>query len=82
MRQLEDITSSFGTAITSKHLKLTPREIEVCNMVEKGFTNKEIANFLNLTIQSVEEYRKHIRKKLGLTNKKVNLTSYLRNITE
>jgi PAS domain S-box-containing protein len=82
MQNLQKITSPFGNAITSRRLKLTPREIEVCNMIEKGFTNKDIANFLNLTIQSIEEYRKRIRKKLKLTNKKVNLTSYLRNITE
>lgn len=82
IQNLQKITSPFASAITSRNLKLTPREIEVCNMIEKGFTNKDIANFLNLTIQSIEEYRKRIRKKLELTNKKVNLTSYLRNITE
>ena len=49
-------------------------------MIEKGFSNKDVANFLNITVQSIEEYRKHIRKKLGLTNKKVNLTSYLRDL--
>ena len=77
---LQKITSSFGSDITSRNIKLTPREIEVCNMIEKGFSNKDVANFLNITVQSIEEYRKHIRKKLGLTNKKVNLTSYLRDL--
>ena len=50
-------------------------------MIEKGFKNKDIANFLNITVLSIEGYRKNIRKKLGLSNKKVNLTTYLRNIS-
>ena len=78
MQNLEKITSSFGRVISSRHLKLTPREIEISNMIEKGFTSKEIAGFLNIADKSIEWHRKNIRKKLGLSNKKINITSYLR----
>jgi len=79
-QNLKKITSSFGVTLSSKKLKLTPREIDICNIVEKGLTNKEMSDFLNISIQSIEGYRKNIRKKLGLSNKKVNLTTYLRNL--
>lgn len=80
-QNLKKITSSFGITLSSKKLKLTPREIDVCNMIEKGMTNKEMSDFLNISIQSVEGYRKNIRKKLGLSNKKVNLSTYLRSLS-
>ncbi|MBI5674487.1 MAG: PAS domain S-box protein [Nitrospirae bacterium] len=79
-QNLRKVTSSFGVRLSSKKLKLTPREVDVCNMVEKGITNKEMSDLLSISIQSIEGYRKNIRKKLGLANKKVNLISYLRNL--
>lgn len=78
-QSLKKITSSFGVTLSNKKLKLTPREIDICNLVEKGLTNKEMSDFFNISIQSIEGYRKNIRKKLGLSNKKVNLIAYLRN---
>ena len=54
-------------------LTLTPAELQVANLVREGKTAKEIADLLNLSIRTIEDHRKKIRKKLGLTNKKVNL---------
>ncbi|MCG8634018.1 MAG: LuxR C-terminal-related transcriptional regulator [Desulfobacterales bacterium] len=71
------LTSTFGTRISRLNQRLTPRENEICNMIRTGLSSKEIAKMLNLSYRSVETYRNHIRKKLGITNKKVNLTSYL-----
>jgi PAS domain S-box-containing protein len=79
-QNLKKVTSSFGVTLSSKKLRLTPREIDVCNLVEKGLSNKEMANFLNISTQSIEGYRKNIRKKLGLASKKINLSTYLRNV--
>ncbi|WP_320043271.1 LuxR C-terminal-related transcriptional regulator [uncultured Desulfobacter sp.] len=71
------LTSSFGTKISQLHQRLTPRENEICNMIRTGLSSKEIGKMLNLSYRSVETYRNHIRKKLGISNKKINLTSYL-----
>ncbi|MEW6087805.1 MAG: MEDS domain-containing protein [bacterium] len=76
-RYLEELTSSFGSKITQKSFSLTPREIEICNMIRKNFNNKEICDFLNISLQTVEMHRKNIRKKLNISNKNINLTSYL-----
>jgi len=72
------LTSSFGSKITKKSFKLTPREIEVCNMVKGGLTSKDISNLLNISYRTIEKHRKNIRQKLGISNKRINLTSFLR----
>jgi PAS domain S-box-containing protein len=75
---LGKLTSSFGSKITKKSLKLTPREIEVCNMVKGGLTSKDISKLLNISYRTIEKHRKNIRHKLGISNKRINLTSFLR----
>jgi DNA-binding CsgD family transcriptional regulator len=74
---LKQLTSSFGSSISRKIPKLTPRENEICNMIKSGLSSKEIARLLNISYRSVETYRNYIRKKLGITNQKINLTTYL-----
>lgn len=77
---LKEMTSSFGRKISEKRFKLTPREIEICNLIKEGLSTKDIANMQNISIPTIETHRTRIRKKLGITNKKYNLTSYLRDI--
>ncbi|MFC1510529.1 PAS domain S-box protein [Candidatus Omnitrophota bacterium] len=75
--QLTNLTSSFGREITDKSIKLTAREIEICNFIKGGLSSKEIAKMLNLSPQTIEKHRKNIRKKMGLSHKEINLASYL-----
>lgn len=77
---IKGLTSSYGTQITDRDLSLTPKEIEVCNLVKAGFANKDISRFLNISRQTVEGHRKKIRNKLGISNKNINLTTYLREL--
>jgi PAS domain S-box-containing protein len=77
---IDGLTSSYGTKITDKELLLTPKEIEICNLVKAGFASKDISRFLNISRQTVEGHRKKIRRKLGLANKNINLTTYLREL--
>jgi PAS domain S-box-containing protein len=77
---LNQLVSSFGQNISKKSYNLTLKEIEICNMIRGSLTNKEICKLLKISHQTVEKHRKNIRKKLGLTNKKINLASYLQQI--
>ena len=79
-RSLEDLTSSFGREITLKGFKLTPREVQICNLIKRGLSSKEIANFLNISKFTVGRHRHNIRKKLQLTNKKDNLNSFMQGL--
>jgi len=59
---------------------LTPTESRVASLIRDGRTTKEIAAVMDVTTSSVDSHRKSIRKKLGLSNEKVNLQSHLRSI--
>lgn len=74
---LEKITSSFTQNISNKFRDLTPREIQIANLIRQGRTNKEIAQLLNLSVRTVEFYRDNLRRKLNIKNKKTNLRSLL-----
>ncbi len=44
--------------------KLTPREIEILQLIAEGKNTKEISNRLFISIKTVETHRRHIKKKL------------------
>ena len=76
-QRLEEIVSPFLNRLTSLNRMLTPKEIDVAALVREGRTSKEIAELLTISVSGVDFHRKQIRKKLGLTNEKSNLRSYL-----
>lgn len=47
-----------------KHKCLSPRETEVANLARQGLTNKEIAEFLVVSIKTVEFHLRNIYLKL------------------
>ncbi len=48
--------------------KLTEREQQVMDLIVKGFTNKEIAQQLYISVETVRSHRKHIMLKTGSKN--------------
>lgn len=45
--------------------ELTDREMQILNLISKGFTNNKIAMALNISEYTVETHRKNINNKLG-----------------
>ncbi len=77
---IEGLTSSYGIMIWRKGVSLTPREMEVCNLVKGGLSSKDISKLLNLSYRTIERHRDNIRHKLGISNKNINLTTFLREL--
>lgn len=54
---------------------LTQRERQVLKLVAEALTNKEIADYLHISVKTVEKHRANLMSKLGLRNAAA-LTSY------
>ena len=54
---------------------LSPRETEVLRLMALGYTNREIAEQLSLSVRTVETHRAHVQQKLGLDSRP-ELTRY------
>jgi len=80
LSNLNDIFSSYGSTLSSEKYRLTPRELEVADLVRQNKSNKEIAEILHLSIRTIESHRRWIRKKMGLQGKNINLRNYIRSI--
>jgi len=78
---LKELVSSFATTMSSEYIALTPTELQIANFIKQGKTSKEIAAMLNVTVKAVSFHRGNIRKKLGLSNKKINLRSRLQSFS-
>jgi len=76
-QNLAEITSPFTDKLSKRFMSLSPAEIQICNMIKMGMSSKEIAHIRHLSPATVHRHREHIRRKLGLTNQSVNLTTYL-----
>jgi len=77
---LKNLTSSFGRNVSEKKFKLSPREVEIANLIKNGIGSKEICKMLNISFKTVETHRNKIRKKLDILNKNINLTTYLQTL--
>lgn len=77
-RNLTNLVSPFIRDLETQFASLSPRELEICAMIRNGSSSKEIAAQLRISAETVHKFRHLIRKKLGITNQNVNLTSFLK----
>ena len=76
---LEELSLSFGRKITQSN-KLSPREVEICSTIKGGLSSKEISELLNISYKTIDKHRRNIRKKLGISKKRVNLVTFLQKL--
>ena len=62
----EQIHPSFFQRINEKYPKLTQSDLRFIAYVKMGLSSKEIANLLNVQVDSLKNTRYRIRKKIGL----------------
>ena len=51
---------------TKKPGELTTREAEVLQLIAEGFSNKQIAGELSISIKTVEKHRQQVMNKLNI----------------
>ncbi|PKN16432.1 MAG: hypothetical protein CVU68_11810, partial [Deltaproteobacteria bacterium HGW-Deltaproteobacteria-3] len=66
---LEKITSTFCLTLSVRLKGLTPRELEVAELIKQGRSTKQVAAILDLSCRTVEFYRDQLRVKLGIKSK-------------
>jgi DNA-binding CsgD family transcriptional regulator len=69
-----DLTPPQAASAGAKHspeeiLGLSPREAEVLNLVARGYTNREIAATLVISVKTASVHVSHILRKLGAPNR-------------
>ena len=74
---IEDITLPFADSLSKEFTSLTPTEIRICNLIRRGLSTKEIAGLQHVSPATVNKHRERIRHKLQITNKDINLATYL-----
>jgi DNA-binding CsgD family transcriptional regulator len=77
---LKEVLSPFSKHLTDPLYGLTPRETRIAALIRQGLSSKEIAGLLKISVRTVTGHRDHIRKKLGLRNRKANLQTYVTNL--
>ena len=64
----EECKQIMSQARYVEHVKLAPREREVLQLIVDGLTEKEIADKLFLSFETVHSYTKYLRRKLNCHN--------------
>jgi len=75
-----DIISPFARRMSSKFLSLTPKEIQIANLVKQGKTTKDISAIMGVSNRTIDTHRKNLRIKIGIGKKKANLRTHLLSI--
>jgi DNA-binding CsgD family transcriptional regulator len=79
---LKEIVSPFSSKLSFKYLDLTPKEILIANLIKDGKQDKDIADILHISLETVKSHRQNIRKKLGIYGKRTNLRTKLSSLID
>jgi two-component system response regulator FixJ len=68
-RVFDELSQEQSLADLRRHVdRLTPRELEVMDLVVQGFTSSAIADRLGISVRTVESYRMQIMDKMQATS--------------
>jgi PAS domain S-box-containing protein len=76
---LEDLAGA-GSEPPGQLSQLTPTELQICKLIRRGLSSKEIATIQSVSAHTVQTHRRSIRGKLNIKGEGVNLTTFLRNL--
>ncbi|MEL0456268.1 LuxR C-terminal-related transcriptional regulator [Flavobacteriaceae bacterium SZ-1-7] len=74
---VNDLNIEFFKQIEERYPSLNKSEVIICYYLFMGFSNKEIAVFLNVSVRSVESRRYRISKKMDFNKDETTLVNHL-----
>lgn len=74
--QTNTAESSFGNSLEQGYAQLTPRQVEVLDLMAMGKPNRDIANDLNLNVGTVKMHSSRIFKTLKVQNRTEAVAMY------
>ncbi len=77
---LNEILSEFSRSLASPRFNLTPMELQIAGLIREGRSGKQIADLIGTSENTFNFHRQNIRKKLGLSNVKTSLKSFLQSM--
>ena len=72
---VQNVISGSNNTVIDKSVRMTKRELEVVELIAEGFTNKEIAQKLNISTYTVKSHVHNILAKLSLITR-VQIAKY------
>ncbi len=74
---LWELAAPLVDSTRSKYIGFTHKEMQVARMIRDGHTTRDIARIMGVSLDAIELHRNHIRAKLGLKGKPINLQAFL-----
>jgi len=74
---LKMVISDFSPGHSFSLAGLTPKEMQIANLIKEGKDNREMAKMLNMSRETIKCHRQNIRKKLGIRGNRVNLKALI-----
>lgn len=76
-RVAEYFRKRTGKVPLDQQFKLSQREVEVLSLLAKGYVNKEIADKLSLSVETIRSYLKNIYEKMHVHSRAEAVAKYL-----
>jgi hypothetical protein len=74
---LVGLTKGFSKELDGRFLRLTRSEMRICQLIQSGYSTKDISAAMHTSFETIQTHRKNIRKKLGLRGRTVGLYTFL-----
>jgi DNA-binding response OmpR family regulator len=77
---INEILSPFIRTLFGRFPNLTPMEFQTATLIQEGKKANDIADILNVSLNTIKFHKSNLRYKFGLKNKGGNLSTFLKTI--
>lgn len=78
--RFKQVHGEFYEKLINQFPDLSPNELKICAFLRLNMSNKEISELTGQSTKALEIARTRLRKKLGISNTKINLVSFISQI--